>query len=420
MVVAGLRPSILPLRRRACERPVAQLHQVGEPDQSGISNMRLRHCFLCMSVVVGCEGSVLSTEQTVTFVARPDLTIGVVEGQGPDVFGAVSGLAVDTAGRIYVADAQAHEVRVFDANGSFQFRFARKGGGPGELDGPCCLALDRNGRLWVRDGNNARYNRYRIDSAAASYEGMIRMSHGARGFWSPTTFDSDGNLIDVGMAPTGLPPPVARYRVDMDGVVLGSVQIAQPPRDSVGEVLIPFETSNGLRGVRYYQQPFGPQHRIAHSPTGDWAKVITSRYSIEWFDEDNELLRVVTRDVPAIPVSPAEHDSAEAVLLERVREGGARMSDLPWGIPSDKTPVLALYFDELGRLWVERSVAAGQPRLVDVFATDGSLRYSVQMPNDVRLFPAAIMDGTIVAVRIDELGVHRVVRLVYGETPTSS
>src|SRR5690606_34586675 len=67
-------------------------------------------------------------------------------------FGRIAGMALLPDGRVAVADGMANEVRVFDENGTHQFTFGRRGAGPGEFDGLCCLAIDRSGRLWVRDG----------------------------------------------------------------------------------------------------------------------------------------------------------------------------------------------------------------------------------------------------------------------------
>jgi len=379
-----------------------------------IGSVQSRRSLIPLAVLAAsCADRVPPPETVTTYTAQPDLAIGAMEGDGEDVFGRVSGLAVDGLGRIFVSDAQSHEIRVFDQHGTFQFRIAQKGGGPGELDGPCCLAFDPAGRLWVRDVNNARYNRYRVASEAAEYEGMIRMNHAAAGFWNPTTFDSSGNLIDVGMATGAAGPEVVRYRVDSSGTVLGSIQIRQPPADSVGEAMLPVEFPGGRTGFRYYQQPFGPQHRVAHAPTGEWAKVLTGVYAVEWFGSDNEPLRVVRRDLEPVPVTPAERDSVETRLVDELRRFGKRMSDLPWGIPDAKPPVRGIFFDEQGRLWVERSVAEGRPSKADVFERSGALAFSVEWPRNVSLLTAAIGQNAIVGVQVDELGVHHVVRLVF-------
>src|SRR5688572_22228889 len=130
-----------------------------------------------------------------------DLTIAEVEGRDEYTFGRVSGVVADKAGRIYVADGSANEVRVFGADGRFVHRIGRAGQGPGEFDGPCCLALrDDDHTLWVRDGGNARYMAFTLGDTGATYRTAVRMAHTDVNRWAPVSFDAAGNLIDVGSA----------------------------------------------------------------------------------------------------------------------------------------------------------------------------------------------------------------------------
>ncbi|HLL45922.1 MAG TPA: 6-bladed beta-propeller, partial [Longimicrobiaceae bacterium] len=87
-----------------------------------------------------------------------ELRIGSAEAEGPELFGDVAALEVDRAGRIYVLEPQAKEIRVFDARGAHVRTFGRKGGGPGEFEQPAGLMWDPDGRLWVVDQQNARFS----------------------------------------------------------------------------------------------------------------------------------------------------------------------------------------------------------------------------------------------------------------------
>jgi NHL repeat len=57
------------------------------------------------------------------------------DGEGPDVFRRIVDVALDPLGRVWVADAQMHEVRVFQPDGRHVRTLGRKGGGPAEFDG---------------------------------------------------------------------------------------------------------------------------------------------------------------------------------------------------------------------------------------------------------------------------------------------
>lgn len=85
------------------------------------------------------------------------------------------GLAVDRArGRLYVADAQQHNIAVLDLTGKPLAVFGKRGRGDGELNFPCDVALDQEGNLFVVDVMNARIMVFSPDG------GFVR-SFGERG-----------------------------------------------------------------------------------------------------------------------------------------------------------------------------------------------------------------------------------------------
>lgn len=63
----------------------------------------------------------------------PDIVLGEIEGEGAAVFGSIRALQADDDGRIYVADGQANEVRIFAADGTHLRTVGRTGEGPGEF-----------------------------------------------------------------------------------------------------------------------------------------------------------------------------------------------------------------------------------------------------------------------------------------------
>jgi len=107
------------------------------------------------------------------------------------------GLARDAAGgRVFVADAQADTVVIFDDAGSRIGTIGRRGEGPGEFNSPTYIAY-AGGRLLVADTLNARIQMF---DAAGVYVGQF----GRRGlfvgdFTRPkgVATDSDGNIYVV-------------------------------------------------------------------------------------------------------------------------------------------------------------------------------------------------------------------------------
>ena len=90
------------------------------------------------------------------------LTLGKagVPGNGPDTFNRPSDVLVAPNGDVFVADGHggASNARIvkFSAEGKFIKEWGRKGSAPGEFDTPHGLAMDSQGRLFVADLRNFR------------------------------------------------------------------------------------------------------------------------------------------------------------------------------------------------------------------------------------------------------------------------
>jgi DNA-binding beta-propeller fold protein YncE len=72
-------------------------------------------------------------------------------GSGPGEFNFPTHINVDAAGRIYVTDSMNHRIQVFDANGQFVRAFGSAGDGPGHFSRPKGVAADSAGHVYVVD-----------------------------------------------------------------------------------------------------------------------------------------------------------------------------------------------------------------------------------------------------------------------------
>jgi hypothetical protein len=341
-----------------------------------------------------------------------DLTLAEGEGADERTFGRVSGVVVDQRGRIYVADASANEVRVFAPDGRFLYRIGRQGQGPGEFDGPCCLALrDDDRTLWVRDGGNARYTTFNLGDSGAVYRSAIRMAHTDINRWAPVTFDQVGNLIDIGSLPmqpgAAGTPRMGRFHIDSTGRVVRVDTIPNAPLDSVPVHLVP-----GASGITFYlSQPFGPFQVVAHSSNGEWARAVTSRYSVAWHGADGRVLRTIDRVLEGPPLTAAERGRAQESLDRDMKRTGLAPGALPYGIPDRKQPLRDLLFDQDGRLWVLLSVPEGTASRADVYDREGRLTYRVSWPPRTDLTAGATRADVIHAVQRDSLDRPAIVRM---------
>ena len=94
---------------------------------------------------------------------EPAVTIGTLEGPPETVFGRLAAIDVDSEGTVHVLDAQAAEIRMFDASGAFLGTVGRRGEGPGEMAQPGGMALFPDGAIAVRDPRNARLQIWSAD-----------------------------------------------------------------------------------------------------------------------------------------------------------------------------------------------------------------------------------------------------------------
>src|SRR5260221_9773071 len=83
-----------------------------------------------------------------------------VAGDGPDAFGPPSDVLVAPSGDVFVADGHGGNTNArivkFSKDGKFIKTWGKKGSGPGEFDTPHSLAMDSSGRLFVADRMNNR------------------------------------------------------------------------------------------------------------------------------------------------------------------------------------------------------------------------------------------------------------------------
>ncbi|HYW13252.1 MAG TPA: 6-bladed beta-propeller, partial [Longimicrobium sp.] len=89
-----------------------------------------------------------------------EVRIGTADGGGPDEFARISDVELDALGRVWVADAEQHQIRVFDSAGAHVRSIGRKGGGPEEFNGIAGMSWAPDGTLWVLDGGNMRFAVY--------------------------------------------------------------------------------------------------------------------------------------------------------------------------------------------------------------------------------------------------------------------
>lgn len=327
-----------------------------------------------------------------------DVRIGSLDSDGPSLLGRVTDLAVDDLGRVWIAEGQAMEVRVFGPDGRFVRTVGRRGEGPGEFSEGPALNWGPRGRLWALDQGLGRFSQF---DTAGTYLGAVPRQSTSRSYPWRGTILGDGSQVDVATRVDGQSFTTVLVHRDSAGAVLDTLDLPdQPP----GWVV----TSNG--GSTRWAVPHGPVLVWSLDSQGAlWFGVSDSLRVMRRILLGGDTTLIIRKEFESLAVSTAEKDSAMTVVeAVRSRGGDVRRADLP-----DVKPAFTHFEVDLeGRLWVMPILAdetlAG--RAFDVFDPDG--RYLGRVVSESRLrAPFAFGDGVLWATTRDELDVTSVVRL---------
>jgi hypothetical protein len=373
---------------------------------------------------VACERDASEAAERTWLQAEITLSIGADESAGEHyLFGAISSVAADALGRIYVADMLGSEVRVFSQAGAYLHTLGRQGEGPGEFQTPLDLLVSGE-ELWVRD--RVRISQLLPTSPASlpNSPGQIRRFTGP-----PNTALRRARMVDGRyFSPSYFYPLEGGFRyfylVITEEAVVDTVPVPSLPN------------LDRVRGTAYRGRGAdAEQRRIINSldrapfePVAVWdltnrGTVIagSGQTSLQEFDAEGRVLR--TFELPFAPraVSISERTDSAAALSARLRaltipldqiEGVSsliRTGSLPDTVPA-YTGVFVAADD---RVWVRTWPPADEPLRTDfvVFGPDGQMDALVTIPAELSTdIPPHLNGGVIVGVIRDvATGVQSVV-----------
>jgi sugar lactone lactonase YvrE len=344
-------------------------------------------------------------DEASAWTVEEELRLGTADGDGPELFGSIYDVAVDPAGRIYVLDQQAQEVRVFDAEGAYLRTIGRKGGGPGEFEHAVGMRWDSEGRLWVVDTRNARYSAF---DTAGVYQTAVRRESGFTRVPWIGGFDGEGRLWDSAMRFDAKPGEhseiLVAFRADPD---------APAPLDTLW-----LPTRQGERFMLLYENglprmsatvPFTTDIAWHFDPARQrlWS-ADTDRYRIALQDVRGDTLRIIERAHQPLPVTAEDRRKAIEGLAWFTEQGGKVDASR---IPSVKPALGSFFTDDQGYLWVwPTTTSEDAGPVLDVFDPEGRYLGRVRLPFPVGYFRPLIVGDRIYAITQDELEVPYVVR----------
>lgn len=379
--------------------------------------MDLRRFRLLSSVVgvfalapIGAQAAARAQSEPPTSNGKIDLTIGGENEQRAGYeFSYITGLAVDAKGRIYVCDASESNIKVFSARGLFEFAIGRKGEGPAEFRGPQNIAFSSEGLLWVADNTNRRIS---ILSPVTPSGKLVRTIpiKSTYGSTDRIHWDKSGNVMSAVLAvqsnPT-LPMRAVRTFLNSAGDVVRSDTAPLTSPDSVDDWVF---SANG--GVARYIKPFSARRLAAFGGGGLAAYATSTVYAVRIVDSFGKQLALIKRSVSPVRMKPVDTDKFDLVR-QRVAKQSRQPESALGTAPNVKPPIERMWFDEDGRLWVERSVSASDPHVADLYSQDGRWLAIRTWPSHVMLNLGAIRGNAGVGVATNSEGLESVVRLTW-------
>lgn len=351
-----------------------------------------------------------------------DLTIGGENAADGADFASISGLAVDAAGRIFVADRKDNQIRVFSPSGVLVEKLGRVGSGPLEFKRLATITIGPDGLLWARDEGNARMLAFNVTKSPFMNARTVPLKKFTGGSRMPITFESVGVLADESITfdkalDTFRP---VRMRINGAGDILRADTIPVPAGANAGmykETRVEKDAAGKEMGVSSYMvpQPFGPQWLRAYGPGGQRAEAVGLRYEVKVYGADGRLVRTLQRAIAPVALSPREAKASEKTLNERVEMHKMNRSALPFGVPKTKPAVESLTWTQDGTLWVQRYVADGRPSEADVYDANGRWIAIAEWPSKLELMDQGVVPVirgmTMVGTTRDSSDVESVVRL---------
>jgi hypothetical protein len=114
-------------------------------------------------------------------------------GSGNGQLSGPSGVAIDASDNVYVADTGNHRIQVFTTAGAFLRKWGSNGSGDGQFNSPRALAVDGSSNVYVADTGNSRVQKF--DSIGTFISSCGSLGTGNEEFNEPQGIaaDSSGN-----------------------------------------------------------------------------------------------------------------------------------------------------------------------------------------------------------------------------------
>jgi DNA-binding beta-propeller fold protein YncE len=116
------------------------------------------------------------------------------EGSASGQFKRPQGIAVDSAGNVYVADTNNNRIQKFNSAGGIIATWGNSGAGSGQFSIPAAIALDSVGNIYVAESGNNRVQKFNSMGGYISQWGTLGSGYGQFIHPHGIAIDSSGNV----------------------------------------------------------------------------------------------------------------------------------------------------------------------------------------------------------------------------------
>jgi len=388
----------------------------------------------------GSRGALDGADTLIDPPLEPIYTVGAMDGEEWETFGALRGIGFDDSGNLYLFDGDASEIIVIGLDGQHLGTFGKSGGGPGELQQPFAFTVFRDGtsaifdlgpravQLFDPEGNFLRAVTFDPQEGLPGNELHAIGTESLVSTGGITIRSSAGSqAMSIGGADETR--PIDRFSLD-EGSKRVAYHAYRPPPAEGDESEV--DLSDGDQRMQIRMSPleaFQPGLHVGVLPDGRIVVVDSVGYRVKIVDEEGAVRTIERPILPAEGTDAIREREREVRLAALADQGGPRLVVLGGGGGADfgtdgmkkmmedritnmrfgpVVPVIAgLGVDWSDRIWVERSGEPGEEGPIDILGADGYY-FGTILPGGTRIPDAFGPDGLLAYIDTDELGIERV------------
>lgn len=321
----------------------------------------------------------------IPFDLEEDLSIGREDDENYLFYRAVD-VAVDEQDNIYVLEYRNCRIQKFDRDGNYLQTIGRKGQGPGELERPIQLLLDKTGKIYVKDGRKVKiFDR----------EGNYLRDFLLKNYPFELFTDGEGNIWGKFSVRTESGQAMSFDHVNSQGETVKT--IASYPYGAT------FKRSGDVTWGVSHQYLFDLQ--VAKIDDNTFCYGYSKDYELNIIDEKGDLLFRIRKEEPDYPITEKEKDKIRGQFKrapEQVRKAILFPDHRPFFGP--------ILTDDKGRIYVLRIRSPlDEEKIIryDIFSREGYYLYRTSLSD----WPQLIKGGYLYTlITSEETGEEQIKR----------